>query len=100
MGLLPLYQIVSILSYKKDLLRIIKNNWFYSLNEGEEESSGKKAVFFVDIHLHSVFIDCILQTYGEANCQKRQEESDGYCDDSYNIELEYNPDPLIKTCGT
>ena len=63
-----------------------------------------KPSLFANVSLHSVFINCLLELpednflWNKIICQKRQEESEGYCDNDRNPELLYSDDPPYE-CG-
>ena len=68
----------------------------------------EKPSLYADVPLHSVFINCFLELsddefldkvfYREHKCRKRQDESDGYCNNHRNTELVYPDNPLYN-CG-
>ena len=79
--------------------------------QGKSKAGDKCKVqpsLFADVSLHSVFIDCFLEFPAKKfweylgtkkhTCQKRQEESEGYCDNSENLELLYPGNPPYD-CG-
>ena len=72
----------------------------------EGDNCEVKPSLFADVSLHSVFIDCLLEL-PEKNfwvndhkpvCQKRQEESDDYCNNNFNQEVAYPVNPPTN-CG-
>ena len=74
----------------------------------ESNSCKEKASLFTGVHLHSVFIKCVLEVpedsvtslpgyfRREQLCQKRQEESEDYCNNYHNWDFEFPDSP---DCG-
>ena len=48
----------------------------FSLELFDFEKCGKRPSFFADVYLHIVFIQCILDGYEEAHCQRQQDYKD------------------------
>ena len=110
-GKAVVYGVASLILDSNDLISLVcerSNDILFIQGKNEESNSCKElAMLFTDVHLHSVFIDCVLEWPDDSAispeffrrehmCQKRQEESEDYCDNSANREFEFPDSP---DCG-